>query len=172
MNHKSTLSIPESIAQLQRQLDQFRSTQSRRTRPPASLWQAAVGLARQHGVYAVARPERRRATIFEEMLRAVGSSERSIPSHGGAAPPRNMPKPRMRHEHHRVSFPSGRRRRPDPLRYHCRSNGCCFDPFSSGRRCRRIAYRFFGNNFVMFQSPPHRGDGTARCIAPVLPALA
>jgi hypothetical protein len=57
MNRKST-PLPEPIAQLQRQLDQFRSTQSTRTKLPESLWQAAVGLARQHGVYAVAHPLR------------------------------------------------------------------------------------------------------------------
>jgi hypothetical protein len=57
MNSKST-PIPEPIAQLQRQLDQFRSTQPRRTKLPESLWQAAVELARQHGVYSVAQPLR------------------------------------------------------------------------------------------------------------------
>src|ERR1017187_10921030 len=55
MNRKST-PIPEPIAQLQRQLDQFRGTQSQRTKLPESLWQAAVELARQYGVYPVARP--------------------------------------------------------------------------------------------------------------------
>lgn len=58
MNRKSRLLIPEAILQLQRQLDQFRSTQPRRTKLPESLWQAAVELARQHGVYAVALPLR------------------------------------------------------------------------------------------------------------------
>ena len=53
MNGKIT-SIPEPIAQLQRQLDQIRSRQPRRSRLPESLWSAAVELARQHGVYAVA----------------------------------------------------------------------------------------------------------------------
>ena len=53
MNRKSA-PIPEPVAQLQRQLDQFRGTQSRRTKLPESLWQAAVELARQHGVYSVA----------------------------------------------------------------------------------------------------------------------
>ena len=48
----------ESLAQLQRQLDQFRRTQPRRTKLPESLWQAAVELARQHGVYPVAHPLR------------------------------------------------------------------------------------------------------------------
>jgi hypothetical protein len=47
-------SIPEPIAQLQRQLDDIRSMQPRRSRLPESLWSAAVELARQHGVYAVA----------------------------------------------------------------------------------------------------------------------
>jgi len=58
VDRKSTAPIPEPIAQLQRQLDQFRSTQSRRTKLPESLWQAAVELARQHGVYCVAHPLR------------------------------------------------------------------------------------------------------------------
>jgi hypothetical protein len=39
-------------------LDQFRSTQPRRTKLPESLWQAAVELARQYGVYPVAHPLR------------------------------------------------------------------------------------------------------------------
>lgn len=50
--------IPEPILQLQRQLDQFRSGQSRRAKLPESLWNVAVELARQHGVYAVAHPLR------------------------------------------------------------------------------------------------------------------
>ncbi len=58
MNRKSTSPIPEPIWQLQRQLDQFRSTQPRRTKLPESLWEAAVELARQHGVYSVAHPLR------------------------------------------------------------------------------------------------------------------
>lgn len=54
MNRKSTAPIPEAIAQLQRQLDQLRSIQPRRMKLPEPLWQAAVELARQHGVYSVA----------------------------------------------------------------------------------------------------------------------
>jgi hypothetical protein len=46
--------IPESIAQLQLQLDQIRSTQPRGKKLPDSVWQAAVELAREHGVYSVA----------------------------------------------------------------------------------------------------------------------
>ena len=44
MNRKSTLPIPEAIVQLQRQLDQFRSTQPKRTKLPESLWQGAAEL--------------------------------------------------------------------------------------------------------------------------------
>src|SRR5258708_10741235 len=57
MNRKSTR-IAEPIELLQRQLDQFRSTQPQRTKLPEALWQAAVDLARQHGVYSVAHPLR------------------------------------------------------------------------------------------------------------------
>ncbi len=56
MDRKVALPIPEPIAQLQRQLEQFRSTQPPRTKLPDALWQAAVDLARQHGVYPVAHP--------------------------------------------------------------------------------------------------------------------
>ena len=68
MNRKSTRTIPEPIAQLQRQLDQFRSTQPRRTKLPESLWQAAVELARQHGVYSVAHPLRLDYTGLKKRL--------------------------------------------------------------------------------------------------------
>lgn len=58
MNDKSNMPIPEPIVQLQRQLDQFRSAQPHRAKIPESLWQAAEGLAREHGLYAVAHPLR------------------------------------------------------------------------------------------------------------------
>jgi hypothetical protein len=58
LNSKSALPIPGPIEQLQRQLDEFRSTQPHRTKLPETLWQAAVELARQHGVYSVAHPLR------------------------------------------------------------------------------------------------------------------
>jgi hypothetical protein len=54
----STAVLPEPIAQLQRQLDQIRSTQPRGKKLPDSVWQAAVELAREHGVYSVAHPLR------------------------------------------------------------------------------------------------------------------
>ena len=54
----NTAVIPEPIEQLQRQLDQIRSTQPRGKKLPDSVWQAAVELAREHGVYSVAHPLR------------------------------------------------------------------------------------------------------------------
>ena len=76
MNGKTTLLISEPILQLQRQLDQFRSTQPRRTKLPESLWQAAVELARQHGVYPVAHPLRLDYTRLKERLGGIPNRRR------------------------------------------------------------------------------------------------
>jgi hypothetical protein len=58
LNNKNASSIPEPIAQLQRRFDEFRSTQPHRTKLPETLWQAAVELAREHGLHPVAHPLR------------------------------------------------------------------------------------------------------------------
>lgn len=58
MNEKSNVSIAEPIVQLQRQFEQFRSSHPLRARIPEALWRAAVELARQHGLNAVAHPLR------------------------------------------------------------------------------------------------------------------
>lgn len=71
MNDKSAPPIPEPIAQLQRELDEFRSTRLRRTKLPETLWQAAVELARQHGVYSVAHPLRLDYTGLKKRLGGV-----------------------------------------------------------------------------------------------------
>jgi hypothetical protein len=68
MNRKGTAPIPEAITQLQHQLEQFRSSRPARTKLPESLWQAAVELARQHGVYAVAHPLRLDYTKLKQRL--------------------------------------------------------------------------------------------------------
>jgi hypothetical protein len=74
LNSKSTTPIPGAIEQLQRQLDEFRSTQPHRTKLPETLWQAAVELARQHGVYAVAHPLRLDYTGLKKRLDGVPGS--------------------------------------------------------------------------------------------------
>jgi len=58
LNNKDASSIPEPIAQLQRRFNEFRSTQPHRTKLPETLWQAAVELARAHGLHPVAHPLR------------------------------------------------------------------------------------------------------------------
>ena len=58
MNRRSTSTTPKPILQLQRQLEDFRSSQPGRVKLPDALWQAAVELARQYGLWPVAHPLR------------------------------------------------------------------------------------------------------------------
>ena len=76
MNHKIAAPVPEAITQLQRQLEQFRSSRPGRTRLPESLWQATVELARQHGIYAVAHPLRLDHTRLKQRLGGMPSQTR------------------------------------------------------------------------------------------------
>ena len=76
MNSKSATPIPGPIEQLQRQLDEFRSTQPHRTKLPETLWQAAVELARQHGVYSVAHPLRLDYVRLKKRLGGVPDSQK------------------------------------------------------------------------------------------------
>jgi hypothetical protein len=76
MNRKRTAPIPEGITQLQRQLEQFRSTRPTRTKLPESVWHAAVELARHHGVYAVAHTLRLDYTRLKQRLDGIPSQAR------------------------------------------------------------------------------------------------
>jgi len=76
LSSKSALPIPGPIEQLQRQLDEFRSTQPHRTKLPETLWQAAVELARQHGVYSVAHPLRLDYMGLKKRLNGVSDSHK------------------------------------------------------------------------------------------------
>src|SRR5450759_1791445 len=78
MNRKSK-PIPEPIEQLRRELDQFRSTQPRRTKLPESLWQAAVELALQHGLYSVSHPLRLDYAGLKKRLCGVPSLRQKAP---------------------------------------------------------------------------------------------
>jgi hypothetical protein len=68
--------IPEPIAQLQLQLNEIRSTRPRGKRLPDSVWQAAVELAREHGVYCVARHLRLDYTGLKKRLGGVSHRRR------------------------------------------------------------------------------------------------
>jgi hypothetical protein len=76
-------SIPEPISELQAQVEQFRSTHPKRTRLPASFWQSATELARQHGIYVVAHSLRLDYTTLKK--HASGSSAPSRPRRNKAA---------------------------------------------------------------------------------------
>ena len=76
MNHNAPAPIPEAITQLQRRLEEFRSAQPVRTKLPESLWEAAVALARQHGIYAVAHPLRLDYTRLKQRLSGNPSQRR------------------------------------------------------------------------------------------------
>ena len=79
MTRKSALPISEPILQLQRQLEQFRSTLPKRTKLPEALWQAAVELARQHGVYPVAHPLRLDYMRLKQRLGGSPARHRKAP---------------------------------------------------------------------------------------------
>ena len=81
MNRKSAFPIPKPIAQLQRQLEQFRSSHAHRTRLPETVWQSAVELAREHGLYSVAPPLRLDYAQLKKRLGGV-----AIVSRKAAAP--------------------------------------------------------------------------------------
>lgn len=76
VNHGSTHSTPEPILKLQQQLEEFRSSQPGRTKLPESLWQAAVELAQQYGIYPVAHPLRLDYMGLKRRLGEVSSPDR------------------------------------------------------------------------------------------------
>lgn len=76
MNRKS-IPLPQAIAQLQRQLEQIRSSQPPRSRLPESLWGAAVELARQHGIYRIAHALRLDYMALKKRLNGVASGSQS-----------------------------------------------------------------------------------------------
>jgi len=80
LNDKSASPIPEPIVQLQRRLDEFRSSRPHRTKLPETLWQAAVELARQHGVYSVAHPLRLDYMGLKRRLEGLPSAQKKAPA--------------------------------------------------------------------------------------------
>ena len=55
MSRKRAESIGEPIAELQRELEEYRRLRPRRAKLPEAIWDAAAELAREHGVHAVAQ---------------------------------------------------------------------------------------------------------------------
>jgi len=80
---KQMLPASESIAELQAQLQQFRSAHPPRTRLPASVWQSAAELARRHGIYVVARSLRLDYSTLKKQVNGSGA----VPTRGRKKPP-------------------------------------------------------------------------------------
>jgi hypothetical protein len=78
LNNKNASSIPEPIAQLQRRFDEFRSTRLHRTKLPETLWQAAVELAREHGLHPVAHPLRLDYMGLKKRLEGVPGPQKKV----------------------------------------------------------------------------------------------
>jgi hypothetical protein len=76
--------VAEPILQLQRQLEQFRSSHAHRARIPDALWKSAVGLAQEHGLYAVAHPLR---LDYAQLKRRLGGVSRVEGKKSRAVPP-------------------------------------------------------------------------------------
>ncbi|EQD36278.1 hypothetical protein B1B_16575, partial [mine drainage metagenome] len=66
--------LPEAIVEMQQQLEQYRTTRPARAKLPESLWQAAVELARHHGVYVVAHTLRLDYATLKQRLIASSAS--------------------------------------------------------------------------------------------------
>ena len=102
--------VPDSVIQLEREFEQFRSTRTGRAKLPAMLWQAAVEQARQHGANVVAHTLRLDYNALKRRMGAVaeprrGQSQTSfvelIGATGAVADEyviefENSPQPRMR----------------------------------------------------------------------------
>ena len=78
MNDKSASRIPEPIVQLQRRFDEFRSSRPHRTKLPETLWQAAVELAREHGLHPVAHPLRLDYMGLKKRLEGVPGPQKKV----------------------------------------------------------------------------------------------
>jgi hypothetical protein len=71
--------VPDSVIQLERQFEQFRSTRTGRAKLPGMLWQAAVEQARQHGANVVAHTLRLDYNALKKRMGAVVEPHRDQP---------------------------------------------------------------------------------------------
>ena len=55
MRSKNRPDLPASAHDIHNRIEHWRETRQKRTHMPVDLWAAAVGLAREHGIYAVAQ---------------------------------------------------------------------------------------------------------------------
>jgi hypothetical protein len=94
MSVESGSNPSESLILLQQKLEQFRSARTGRTRLPEALWQAAVELAKQHGVYPTARRLRLDYSCLKKRLGGRGGKAgRSKPEKAAASFVELFPRP-------------------------------------------------------------------------------
>jgi len=75
MTNRRTAAVPIAIDKVRQRFERWRSTRpSRRARIPAALWGAAVGVARQHGLYPTARTLHLDYTALKKRV-AAGDAE-------------------------------------------------------------------------------------------------
>jgi hypothetical protein len=111
--------LPESIALLQAQLQQFRATHAVRTKLPATLWQSATELARCHGVYVVARSLK---LDYSTLKKHLNGSQKSAPRLRRKGQPKFLEligATRHTVDEYLIEFESARGRK---LRIHCKTN--------------------------------------------------
>ena len=80
MNDKIASAIPEPIVRLQGRFDEFRSSRPHRTKLSETLWQAAVDLAREHGLHPVAHPLRLDYRGLKRRLEGLPSAQKKAPA--------------------------------------------------------------------------------------------
>ena len=68
--------VPEAIAKVQHQLEQFRRANPRRTKLPESVWDSAVGLASQYGIWQTAKALRLDYMGLKKRLLALAGPRR------------------------------------------------------------------------------------------------
>ena len=111
--------LPESITQLQAQLQQFRATHALRTKLPATLWQSATELARSHGVYVVARSLKLDYSTLKKHLNGSSKSTSRLRKKGQPKFLELMGATRQTVDEYLIEFESARGRK---LRIHCKTN--------------------------------------------------
>jgi len=71
---------PEPLIQLQQQVDQWRATHPLASKLPESIWQSAIDLAQQYGVYAAATALRLNYRTLRKRVPGASPAPRSKPA--------------------------------------------------------------------------------------------
>lgn len=74
-----------SIEDVRMRIEEWRRTRAKRCKMPELLWAAAVGVAREHGIYAASRELRVNYTSLRSRVEARGGKEQPSKSTAGAS---------------------------------------------------------------------------------------